>query len=160
MKHFTKGSKNTETMNSPGSWPGPEAGFSYAEIIAALAIMLILGGIVGSNGAALVRRARIGAARSQIAIYLAALDAYRIDCGDVPTEEQGLSALWEKPHLHPVPANWRGPYIGSPPPNDPWGVPYSYRTANVYGLPYTICSMGADRREGGYGENDDVCSWD
>ncbi len=39
-----------------------------------------------------------------------ALERYKQDSGDYPTQEQGLDALIEKPVESPVPLNWQGPY--------------------------------------------------
>lgn len=39
-----------------------------------------------------------------------ALIEYERDCGEFPTEQQGLLALREKPVLEPVPEKWNGPY--------------------------------------------------
>jgi phosphatidylglycerol---prolipoprotein diacylglyceryl transferase len=39
-----------------------------------------------------------------------AIEAYRRDNGEYPTQEQGLHALIEKPAVEPIPFNWHGPY--------------------------------------------------
>ncbi|MDB5667140.1 MAG: ral secretion pathway protein, partial [Alphaproteobacteria bacterium] len=41
-------------------------------------------------------------------------------------------------------------------PNDPWGTPYVYVSPGANGAPYRIASLGADKREGGSGENADI----
>jgi general secretion pathway protein G len=67
-------------------------------------------------------RTRQMAARMQIAALIDALDAYRSDVGDFPTESEGLSALRTNPGV----PQWRGPYIVRDVPTDPWGMPYRY----------------------------------
>jgi general secretion pathway protein G len=62
----------------------------------------------------------------QIAAFMAALDAYKADVEDLPTETQGLPALWANPGIH----GWNGPYLRLEIPLDPWGVPYRYVLAN------------------------------
>ena len=50
-----------------------------------------------------------------------ALKDYKNDCGTFPTSQQGLEALYEKPKIHPVPKNWKGPYLKNVSRYDPWG---------------------------------------
>jgi general secretion pathway protein G len=134
-------------------------GWTFMEILIVIGIVLILTSIVGYTGIQYIDRARTAAARSQIDAFALALEAFYIDNGRYPTEEQGLSALWERPNIEPVSQNWSGPYISRRIPNDPWGNPYEYRVPGPYGLPFAIRSFGADGREGGEGNNADITSW-
>ena len=107
-----------------------------------------------------VGAAKDAAARSQIEMLGAALDAYRLDTGRYPTGEQGLAALWTQPNAQPRPAGWRGPYLRKEVPLDPWQHPYVYRspaTASRGG--YDLLSYGEDGREGGDGDAADILSW-
>ena len=88
-----------------------------------------------------------------------ALHAYFIENDTYPTTEQGLQALWEKPVLSPLPANWNGPYLLNKVPKDPWGYEYSYAAPGVGGLAFGIRSYGADGAQGGEGRNQDITSW-
>ena len=55
--------------------------------------------------------------------------------------------------------NWNGPYLKKDKvPPDPWGQPYHYRYPGQRGT-FDIFSLGADNREGGDGEDQDVASW-
>ena len=64
-------------------------GFSFAETIAVLAIMLILTAGVGFSAAGYVQKARRLSAESQIEVYRLALQSYYLDCGV-------LMGLWVK----------------------------------------------------------------
>ncbi len=134
-------------------------GFSFAETIAVLAIMLILTAGVGFSAAGYVQKARRLSAESQIEVYRLALQSYYLDCGAYPTDEQGLEALWEKPVLYPVPAGWNGPYVDKEIQKDPWGNDFVYSTRRNRKLPFTVVSFGSDGFEGGDGDAEDIVSW-
>ena len=134
-------------------------GFSFAETIAVLAIMLILTAGVGFSAAGYVQKARKLSAESQIEIYRLALQSYYLDCGMYPSDEQGLEALWEKPVLYPVPAGWNGPYVDKQIQKDPWGNKFAYSTRKNRKLPFTVVSYGSDGLEGGNGDAEDIVSW-
>jgi general secretion pathway protein G len=55
--------------------------------------------------------------------------------------------------------SWNGPYLKKDKvPLDPWGAPYIYRYPGKHG-PFDIITLGADKREGGEGEDQDIASW-
>ena len=137
-----------------------DKGFTFIETIVTISIILILSAAVGFSAIKYVDRARIAACRNQIETFRLALQSYLLDCGQFPTEAQGLQALWEKPTLAPVPSRWEGPYIDRQIPKDPWGGNYIYRNPGEKNLPFTIISYGADGKMGGEGMNADIRSWD
>jgi general secretion pathway protein G len=99
-------------------------------------------------------------AAAQVEALAMAVDVYTLDCGRIPTREQGLAALWRKPVEEPVPAGWKGPYADAKSLVDPWGRPFEYLVPGRGGFPFGIRSLGADGREGGSGKNRDIASWD
>ena len=135
-------------------------GFSFIETIIAISIILILSAAVGFSSMKYIERARLAACRSQIETFRLALQSYLLDCGMYPTESQGLSALWEKPIITPVPAHWDGPYTDRQIPKDPWGNDYVYKNPGDKNLPFTITSYGADGKSGGEDQNADIFSWE
>jgi len=137
-----------------------DKGFTFIETIVAISIILILSAAVGLSATKYIDRARISACRNQIETFRLALQSYYLDCGQYPTETQGIKALWEKPILVPVPPNWDGPYIDRQIPKDPWGNAYTYKNPGDKNLPFTIISYGADGKAGGEGSNADIYSWD
>lgn len=119
-------------------------GFTFIETIITISIILLLSGSVGFSAFRFLDKARFASFRAQTEIYSAALQSYYLDNGKFPSTEQGLSALWEKPYLHPVPDNWFGPYIDRPVAKDPWGNEFQYLSPGKNGEVFTISSPGLE----------------
>lgn len=138
-----------------------DAGLTLIEIMVVVLVLGILAALVVPNVFSHVETAKIEAARSQIELFGAALDAYRLHNGRYPTSEQGLEALRREPLSEPRPTSWRGPYLRKEIPLDPWGNPYVYRSpgeVNPWG--YDLLSHAKDGRPGGDGEDADITSWE
>jgi general secretion pathway protein G len=123
-------------------------------LLLVLAILGILAAIVVPKFAGRTEQARITAAQSQIATFGTALDAFEVDNGHYPRGKDGLLELVQQPRDSD---KWKGPYLKSDIPNDPWGRPYAYeypgrRDPNSY----EIISLGPDGREG---TEDDITSF-
>ena len=135
-------------------------GFTLIEILVVIVVIAVLASLVAPNVFQHVGAAKDAAARSQIEMLGAALDAYRLDNGRYPTTEQGLDALMTAPTADPRPANWRGPYLRKAVPLDPWQRPYQYQApGSQSGQGYDLSSFGADGRAGGTGDDADIVSW-
>ena len=81
---------------------------------------------------------------------------YKMDNNAYPSEAQGLAALIEKPSGV---NSWNGPYLDKPTGIvDPWGKPYLYKAPGLHGA-VDVSSLGADSKEGGAGEDQDLGSW-
>jgi general secretion pathway protein G len=144
------------TRPRPRRSPG-RGGFTLIEILVVIAVISLLAALVAPNVFRHVGTAKDAAARSQIEMMGAALDAYRLDNGRYPTTDQGLEALWTEPTLEPRPSNWRGPYLRKAVPLDPWRHPYVFLCpgeTNANG--YDLVSLGADGAVGGEGEDADI----
>ncbi len=130
-----------------------QAGFTLLELLVVLAILALLAGLVGPRVLQQLSGARADTAKIQIKNIEAALDLYRLDVGRYPTAADGLKALMEKPANA---GRWRGPYLKSSDGIlDPWGETYRYRMEGSKNT-YEIISFGADKSEGGDGENADI----
>jgi len=136
-----------------------DEGWTFMETIVGITIVLILTALVGFTGVRYLDRARVATARSQIDSFSLALESYYIDCGRYPSEEQGLSALWQKPSIEPVSPSWSGPYTSKKIPADPWGNPYEYRVPGPEGLPFGIRSLGKNGKDGGEENDSVITSW-
>jgi len=149
-----------KTVNRISESAGEDDGFTFVETLIVLAIMAVLSAGIGIPALSHIERAREISARTQIDAFRTALHTYNLDCAQFPTTDQGLAALWKLPELHPVPANWRGPYLDRPPRLDPWGSPWQYRSPGAENLPWTLSSYGADKKEGGEKDGADISSFD
>lgn len=137
-----------------------DEGFTFAETIISMAIVLILSVAVGFSALKYLEQARITTVRKEMDSFKQALDAYYMDTGTFPTKAQGLEALWTKPIFYPIPKNWNGPYLDSKVPKDPWGNDYIYNIPGYNSLPFEIISLGSDGETGGEGKGKDIVSWD
>lgn len=132
-------------------------GFTLVELLVVLAILGLLAGLVGPQVMKFLGSSKTKTAALQIEDLGATLDLYRLEVGSYPSTSEGLEALVADPGNTP---NWNGPYLKkSQVPKDPWGNDYQYRSPGEHG-PYDIWSLGADGREGGEGENQDIKSWE
>ena len=136
-----------------------DEGFSYIETLVCIAVILLLTVVVGVSSIKIIDSAKETKCEKEIETFKQALEHYYTDCGSFPTEVQGLKALWEKPILYPVPSRWKGPYIDTELPLDPWGHDYLYKVPGPNNLPYEIFSYGSDGEKGGEGALKDIYSW-
>ena len=88
-----------------------------------LVILGILAALVVPKFSGRTEQARETAARSQIATFGTALDAFEVDNGSYPKGRNGLQDLVQQPRDA---ENWKGPYLKGEIPLDPWGSPYIY----------------------------------
>ncbi len=131
-------------------------GFTLVELLVVLAILGLLVGLVGPQVMKTLGSSKTKTARIQLEDLSAALDIYRLEVGRYPTTNDGLQALVENTAGTP---NWNGPYLKkNQVPNDPWGFDYGYRSPGEHGS-FDIWSLGADNRDGGEGENQDILGW-
>jgi general secretion pathway protein G len=141
---------------TPGRRRSGDAGFTLIELLVVLVIIGLLASVATPPVIRYLGKAKTDTARIQIQALSAAVDMYRLDNDRYPTTEEGLSALVAKP------ANaerWNGPYVKKDSSLiDPWGQKYQYRAPGERG-DYDLFTFGADRTQGGTGENADVGNW-
>ena len=133
-----------------------ERGFTLIELLVVLVILGLLSAFVAPQVLNYLGRAKTDAASAQIQNIASVLDLYRLDTGRYPAEEEGLEALVEAP---PDSTVWNGPYVKRRDSLiDPWGEMYIYRFPGEHG-DFDLFTLGADKAEGGEGEDRDVTSW-
>jgi general secretion pathway protein G len=131
-----------------------QAAFTLIELLLVLVILGILAAIVVPKFAGRTEQAKQAAAVSQIAVFGTALDAFEVDNGYYPKGKNGLVDLVQQPRDA---QSWRGPYLKSEIPVDPWGHPYIYECPGKHNpTSYDVMSVGPDGRAN---SEDDVCNW-
>ena len=125
--------------------PRRESGFSLVELMVVIVIIGLLATLVIVNVMPAADRAAVTKARADIATLEQGIEMYRLDHMTYPTSEQGLQALVSGNYIRRLP-------------DDPWGNPYQYSAPGPEGRPFRIASLGADGREGGDGENEDIAN--
>ncbi len=129
-------------------------GMTLLEIMIVLAILASLIAILAGQISARMKKAKINQAKIQIGEISKALDMYYTDCNSYPTSAEGLGALVTQPSSC---SQWGpDPYLRRAP-KDPWNSEFVYESQ---GSNFTIISLGADKKEGGSGENADISSQD
>jgi len=135
-----------------------KSGFTLIEIMLVVIIIGILVAMIVPNIAGRSEQARTTAARTDIDSNLStALDLYRMDVGQYPSTEQGLSALVSPPTTSPVPAQWNGPYLKKKTvPKDPWGPDYVYVSPGTHNPEsYDLSSLAAS----GVEDDKNITNW-
>lgn len=128
--------------------------FTLVEMLLVLVIIATLAAIVVPKLTGRSEQARVTAAQSQIASFGTALDAFEVDNGYYPQGRDGLSALLQQPRDA---QNWKGPYLKSTIPLDPWGHPYVYECPGKHNpTGYDLYSIGPNARAG---DEDDITNW-
>jgi general secretion pathway protein G len=122
-----------------------EEGFSLVELMVVIVIIGLLATIVIINVMPAADRAAVTKARADIATLEQAIELYRLDHLRYPTSDEGLQSLIAGRYVRRLP-------------EDPWGNPYSYSTPGPEGSPFQVASWGADGREGGSGQDEDITS--
>lgn len=126
-------------------------GFTLMEVLLVLAIIVILGSMVGIFIAQMQAGAYEDLAKTQMGLFETQLKAYQLHVGTLPNSNQGLAALMQAPSDLPNPDRWRGPYSEKQIPPDPWGNQYQYEMISP--VQYRMWSVGADGIDG---TDDDV----
>lgn len=136
-----------------------QAGMTLIEIMVVLAIIALIGGVVGVGVMGRLEKAKVETAQNQIRALESALANYKRDNGYYPTTDQGLSALVEKPSAGRVPKFYpsEGYLAKKQVPKDPWKNDYTYHSPGIYGHNYEISSIGPDEEDG---TEDDIKSWE
>lgn len=135
-----------------------QRGFTLIEIMVVVIILGILAAIIAPNVIGRVDDAQIAAAKADLRGIRNALDFYRLDNFQYPSNEQGLQALVTKPN-DPNIRNWKsGGYLDRMP-KDPWGNEYLYLYPGQND-DVDVYTLGRDGRPGGEGIDADIGSWD
>ena len=120
-----------------------QRGFTLIEVLLVLAILVILGSMVGVFIMRAQDTAYEDSALSQIKMFEGPMEWYRLDVGAYPNPSQGGLTSLKQPPTDGASQKWRGPYMKEIP-IDPWGQPYQYELGSD-GRSFRIWSTGPDR---------------
>ncbi len=136
-----------------------QQGMSLIEILIALTLLALAGTFVGGKVFEQLQEGKVQSAKIQIKSLSERLKEFRRDCNFLPTSDQGLDALINKPTDGRECKRYApGGYIeGGKVPQDPWDNEFIYESD---GKTFSIKSLGADNAEGGEGSDADIDSKD
>jgi general secretion pathway protein G len=123
-------------------------GFTLMEIMVVVVVLGILAAVVLPNVMGQDDKARLAAAKTDIANFVTAVNMFKFDMKRFPYQEEGLSVLRTAPQGEDSNL-WKGPYLQKAIPLDPWGSEYIYSTPAPDGSRFGIESYGADKMPGG-----------
>jgi general secretion pathway protein G len=127
------------------------AGFTLIELLVVIVILAILAAVVIQRVTHRVDDARQSKAITDVKSLSDALEMYKLDIGNYPSNDQGLNALVVNTDNNP---KWAKPYIAGLP-NDPWTHPYIYKFPGDHSE-VDVFSAGPD---GQPGTADDIGNW-
>jgi len=120
----------------------------------------MLAALVGPRVMGTLSSSKVKATKIQLETLANAVEAFHLDTGRFPTQQEGLQVLVDNPVTTPI-KNWRGPYLKKNRiPNDEWGGAFVYQIPSTHKMPFDIYSLGADGKPGGEDDNADIGSWD
>jgi general secretion pathway protein G len=128
------------------------AGFTLIELMIVVIIMAALAGMVMPRLLDRADDAKIGIAKADIANITSALKFYKLNVGQYPKTDEGLSALMVRPGTDGD--AWRGPYLERDP-KDPWGRLYQYQLDPGSLMGFKLWSTGPDEASA----EDDITNW-
>ena len=128
-------------------------GFTLMEILLVLAILVVLGSMVGVGYFKVQQNAMKNIATGQIATLKSAVNMYTLHIGTPPNDLDSLVIL---PQDLANPNKWAGPYLEEDAvPFDPWNQPYQYEITDPQNGKFRIWSNGPDMQAG---TEDDILS--
>ncbi len=130
--------------------------FTLIELLLVLVILAVLAGLVVPRFAGTSEKARITAAKTDIANIGGQLGRFEVDCGRYPSTTEGLQALVNQPGNV---KGWGGPYFEGGVPKDPWGNSYNYAQPGQHNTGgYDLWSNGSNGQDDN-GGGDDITNW-
>jgi len=128
--------------------------FSLMELMIVIIILGLLASLVLPNLMGKGEEAKRKLVCVQMKGISETLKMFKLDNGVYPTTEEGLKALIENPSEEEYPSYAPKAYLeGKKLPNDSWKSPFIYINK---GDSFDLISLGADRKEGGESDSEDI----
>jgi len=130
------------------------------ELMVVIIILGLLAAVVLPNLTGKSEQAKRKLVCIQMKNLVDSVKMFKLDNGRYPTNEEGLKALTTNPSPDELTAYPKGGYVEDGKlPKDPWNGEYIY----IYkesddGNQFEIISLGADRKENGTGDGEDILS--
>jgi len=110
--------------------------FTLVELLATIAVIVILAGLTLGTLGYVNRKGAEGRAKAEVAALAAAIDSYKLDYGSYPPPgdlykeltaqgQVNTNKVYFEPKGSITQNTTNGPFL------DPWGAPYNYRTNNL-----------------------------
>ena len=131
--------------------------FTLIELLVVVTIIGILAALVVPRIVGRIGGAKQAVARTNLKALEVAVLGFQVDCGRFPTTQEGVWALVRPPS--DVSEKWQGPYAKEKEILDPWDEEYHYRYPGLENPDFDLFSLGADKQEGGEGEDADIGNW-
>ena len=131
-------------------------GFTLIELLLVLAILVVLASMVVTMFANTQEGALKNAAKGQVGIFKSAINLYKFDTRNYPSD---FSNLTQKPADANLANRWNGPYLDTnKTPLDPWDHEYKFAAPGKHNPEtFDVWSMGPDGQDG---TGDDIGNWD
>ena len=139
----------------PRRRPRLSAAFTLIELLLVLLILAILAGLVGWRVVGVTAKAKVSAAKTDLATLQTAIKAFDGYMGRLPSSSEGLQGLIVRPSEGGD--DWQKCLEKDVVPQDPWKHDWNYREPGSHNPDgYDLWSNGPDGREG---TEDDIGNW-
>ncbi len=135
-------------------------GFTLVELLAVITILAIVVGVAAPQIFQMVKKGKMKATEVELNGIEQSLNSFNLDCGFLPSTEQGLDALLNPPTIGKTCKNYdsEGYFKKNAIPKDPWENDYIYvYPGQANPGSYDLSSPGPD---GQPGTEDDIKSWE
>lgn len=123
----------------PALFEGWQSGFSLLEIMIVIALIGLMSVMFVSNFLDKAEQAKIDLTRTALSNLGQTIRQYRMDNNRIPSADEGLNALIEKPEKA---QNWKGPYTDEDKLNDAWNQALLYEPTDS--KDFKLRSLGPD----------------
>ncbi len=128
------------------------AGFTLVELMVVLVIIGIMAGVVVASFSGQTEKAYKTRVMADFKVLEDAIEMFQLDVHRPPETLEELIVASDA-------EGWNGPYLKRPP-LDPWNEPYIYEYTGDSSFPYELKTLGADKADGGEGQNKDYSNLD